>query len=318
MRCVAVTGLWLACSAATLAEPVKLTGAAIEEAVSGAVIAIDTPLGSKVPVRYFADGRVTGEAGDVAFYLGAPQDEGRWWVANYKLCHKWTRWFEGKDMCLVLKRDGDVIHWRDADGDTGTATIVEKAQASVKVAAAAPAPALPPPREKAVAATASLLPFTEVASLDAVPIAAVEVQPKASAAAPVIATPKRDPAKAIKAPVAASSKPGKTKSGAAPAKPAGIKNAAAATPAKASVPPPRPQQPTFRVTMVAPGDVLWIRQGPSRYHVPVGSIPHTGHGVSITGTCRGEWCPVKFGSYAGWANHWYLEPNPPHMARNDR
>lgn len=327
MRKGAVIGLALFVAPAALAEPVKLVGPAIEAAVRGAVIEIDTPIGTTVPVRYGTDGRVSGKAGSVAFFLGAAEDEGRWWVEQgYKLCHKWNRWFDGDEFCLVLKRDGDILHWRNGDGDTGTATIVKKAEPRPAiVAAATPKPA---PARKAVPAkpvpvmAAAMIPATTPATPAAA--TATDVSPKTAAAdTPKAAEPTATaPAIAKPAPTTSAAATVKTKPAAKTNPPKTPPTPVALTKPDLTKPDltkpattPSAADPTFRVTMVEPGDVLWIRQGPSMHHVPVGSIPHRGRGVAITGACRGEWCPVRFAGYKGWANHWYLEPDPPHMAR---
>lgn len=325
MRNRAALAMLLASASAVAAEPVKLVGKALEDAVSGAVVEIDTPLGTKVPLHYYPDGRVTGKAGDVAFYLGTPEDEGRWWIASsYKLCHKWQHWFDREDMCLVIKRDGTTIHWRDSDGDTGTATLVENPDgAPTVVAAAAPQPEA---SEKRVAALAPLLTADVTGSLPAKtspPAVAAEPEtpaapPVTAAAAPVPAetTPPPSAPKDAKPAVAPAPKTPAASAKGPKAKPRESKTAAAPEKAKAKqAAAPAPIERTFRVTMVSAGDVLWIRQGPSQDQAAVGSIPHQGQGVLITGMCQGEWCPVKYGRYAGWANHWYLEPETRDAAR---
>ena len=70
----------IALSAPVWADPVTLSGYTMREAVAGATVEIDTPIGTKVPVKYEADGSVSGEAGSVAFFLGSASDHGRWWA----------------------------------------------------------------------------------------------------------------------------------------------------------------------------------------------------------------------------------------------
>ena len=125
--------------AATVAEaqPDRLSGAEISQLVAGATIEIDTPLGTKLPIRYAADGKVAGQAGDLASYLGAASDTGRWWVASDQLCHKWNRWFDSEPQCLRLRKQGRTIHWRSQDGNSGTAMIA--IPAPIKAAAVPPA-----------------------------------------------------------------------------------------------------------------------------------------------------------------------------------
>ena len=105
------------------AEPAVLSGETLKAAVTGAVLEVETPLGVKVPIRYSEDGRVTGEARGLAYYLGAETDTGKWWVSSDRLCHKWSKWFDGVLQCIRISRQGSRIFWRRDDGETGTAVI---------------------------------------------------------------------------------------------------------------------------------------------------------------------------------------------------
>lgn len=132
LRHVIAIGCILAATAAG-AEPVRLSNQSITEAVSGSVLHIDTPLGTKLPVRYSQDGKLAGRAGGmVANYLGATADSGRWWVSNNRLCHKWKRWFEGQQQCLRLRKAGRRLLWRADSGKTGTATIASRSAPTAK------------------------------------------------------------------------------------------------------------------------------------------------------------------------------------------
>ena len=110
-------------TAAAAAEPVALKGSAIKETVAGAMVELDTPAGTKIPVRFGTDGLMSGEAGDLASFLGAPKDRGRWWAENDQLCTKWFRWFDAEKHCVHLEQDGKRIFWREDNGEKGTATI---------------------------------------------------------------------------------------------------------------------------------------------------------------------------------------------------
>lgn len=110
-----------------LAGPVPLANDELKLTVSGAVVEIDTPVGTTVPMRFGADGLVSAEAGVLAPVLGSAKDRGRWWVENDKLCTKWFRWFDAGVRCLTIARDGSRIYWRKVDdGETGTGTLVGK------------------------------------------------------------------------------------------------------------------------------------------------------------------------------------------------
>jgi len=113
--------------AATIAEAQssELSGPEIRQLVAGATVEIDSPMGTKLPIRYAADGQLFGEAGDLAPYLGAASDTGRWWVASDKLCHKWSRWFDAEPQCLRLTKEGRKIRWQSEEGNSGTAVIAE-------------------------------------------------------------------------------------------------------------------------------------------------------------------------------------------------
>jgi hypothetical protein len=119
-------------SASAAAEPSKLSGEAIKEIVAGAVLEVDTPLGLKVPLRYSEDGRVNGEARGLAYILGSQSDTGKWWVSSDRLCHKWTKWFDGVLQCLRISQEGSRIFWRRDDGETGTAVISKRASVVAK------------------------------------------------------------------------------------------------------------------------------------------------------------------------------------------
>ena len=107
-----------------VAEPAELSGRTLSEIVPGAMVQLDTPLGTKLPVRYAANGLITGEAGGLAWFLGSATDRGRWWIAGDRLCHKWFKWFDAEVQCLKLQRDGQQLYWSRDDGKTGTATLV--------------------------------------------------------------------------------------------------------------------------------------------------------------------------------------------------
>lgn len=83
-----------------------LSGDDIKQTVAGAVFAVDTPLGSTLPIAYGEDGRMSAEAGALAYLLGSPTDSGSWWISGNRLCQKWRRWFDGAVHCLRLSQEG--------------------------------------------------------------------------------------------------------------------------------------------------------------------------------------------------------------------
>lgn len=123
------------------AEPVQLTGETIKATLPGATLKLDTPLGMVVPIKFEGNGLMSGEAGQLASYLGSKRDRGRYWLHEDRVCYKWFRWFSGEQHCLLIQRDGQRIFWKRDDGETGTATLEEppKAEPSVPVITAKPA-----------------------------------------------------------------------------------------------------------------------------------------------------------------------------------
>jgi hypothetical protein len=72
------------------AEPSKLTGEALRQAVSGKTVLIATPIGS-LPIRYNSNGTMTGRAPAFVASLGTKRDRGQWWIADDRLCQRWYR-----------------------------------------------------------------------------------------------------------------------------------------------------------------------------------------------------------------------------------
>ena len=110
---------------AAFAGPVALSGDDLKRSLNGALIEMDTPLGTKIPVRFGTDGLVSGEAGDLAPLLGSARDRGRWWIDGDRICSKWFRWFDAEPQCLSVQQDGDRLFWQQDNGKKGTATLVE-------------------------------------------------------------------------------------------------------------------------------------------------------------------------------------------------
>jgi hypothetical protein len=269
-----------ACLCATIAQAQSstLSGPQINELVAGATVEIDTPLGTKLPIRYGGDGRISGEARDLASYLGAASDRGRWWVASDLLCHKWNRWFNSEPQCMRLSREGRLIHWRTQDGYSGTARISVPATIQAGIAL----PRAEPDRPKQIA------PPEVAPALEAAP----EKQPTEPSAGV-----HQPPQQAAKETVVAPAEP----------------PPATAAPAESPLPqhqaePKRVIQPMFKVVNVRSNDVLNIRSGPSADFDIIGELPPDSGGIAITSACRSRWCPVQHGSTSGWVNSAYLSP----------
>ena len=108
-----------------VAEPVQLAGDELRSAVSGKTVYLNVS-GFELPIRYNANGRMSGKMGTVAasFSRGdGASDSGKWWVDNDQLCQKWTSWMDGQPYCYKLTRNGAVVNWVRNDGHSGTARI---------------------------------------------------------------------------------------------------------------------------------------------------------------------------------------------------
>ena len=298
------------------AEPVPLDGAALNQRVKGATVHLDTPLGTSLPVRYSAEGLISGEAGALSWFLGSATDRGRWWIANDKLCHKWFKWFDAEVQCLRIKQDGQHLSWVRDDGKTGTATLI------------APEPVGKAPYALGVREDPRTIVSSNVA---ADTLGETTAKPHDRAAAPpahAIAT--ETPAAAAKLPVKAAStvpaKPAATPPAAAKTSPPVViamatmtpkfPAAAAAKPAAALQLVPTPQgggfaQVSYRVARVDADDVLNIRRWPSAEAEPIGVIRPDSQGVKLSGECRRDWCPVTHRGLTGWVNRYYLAEEDP-------
>lgn len=308
---------WLFCccfaAPVALAEPAALSSQALNETVAGAVIELDTPIGTKLPMRFGSDGLVSGEAGVLATFLGAAKDRGRWWVANDRLCIKWFRWFSSEPRCMEIRADGSRIFWRQDDGDTGTATLksapaMPKAKPPAELAATTTPPPADRPARAPVMAAAIALP-TPAVTPSQPPTPVVSASPAPDVGAPVKATPATTPLVATTVEVAKK---------VAPRTAGVIRDRAKAPEHIAQMPPAKPaiSQPASsteyaaqrlaRVARVDDDDMLNVRSGPSEYHEAVGIISPRGRGLIVTGACVADWCPIRHGKISGWVNRYYL------------
>jgi hypothetical protein len=280
--------------AASMAEAQSgLSGQQITDLVAGTTVEIDTPAGTKLPIRYGRDGKVAGDAGGLAWYLGAATDTGRWWVAADQLCHRWARWFNSEPKCIRLSKLGRTLLWQSQDGNSGMARIT--VPATIQAATALPALRLTPPPQEVVPPPASA--------------------PEAKAA-PEPGTGDSQPAHAAKAPAAPApgGEPSPAEAPAAQPPTAPAPAAPAPTPAP-KMPPPTKQvepksapAPLFMVANVRSDDVLNVRSGPSADFDIVGELPPGSRGIAITSECRSKWCPVRHHAASGWVNSAYLVP----------
>jgi len=301
---------WVLFATSAAAEPSALSGDAIRETFAGAIVEVDTPLGVKLPIQYFEDGRLSGEARGLAYMLGAPSDTGKWWVSSSgdRLCHKWSKWFDGVLQCLRLSRDGSRILWRRDDGETGTAAISTPS----RLATRAPSLSTPvserelPRFDSPPSSLASLTALPRVVPREATrqeaalaqeaPLTDEPVVQGAVTTAPIL---KREPAPVRKAEAKPLPVPPKDQVRATTAP----KQTAMVEPSRASS--TRLTQ-SFKVWGVAAYDMLNVRNGPSADYMATGAIPPDALGVRIVGECVAEWCPISHRGMRGWVNSFFL------------
>jgi hypothetical protein len=272
------------CAMIAQARSSDLSGQQINDLLAGATIEIETPVGTRLPVRYGRNGKLFGKAGGLGWYLGAATDTGEWWVTGDQLCHRWSRWFGSEPQCLRLRKQGRIIRWRKQDGHSGTATIsmspgtrvatvVPSAQPSPKKAAAPPETP-PAPRKAPAPADTPRHPLDEVAG------DAGKAAPHPPMPAPAT---QEDPV--LPEPVP-------------PTQPDEVPQEQAE--------PKRATEPLFKVAKVRSDDVLNVRSGPSADFDVVGALPPGSRGIAITSACRSQWCPVRHPTIRGWVNSAYL------------
>jgi SH3 domain-containing protein len=293
-----------ACLGATMAQAqsAELSGQQISDLVAGATVEIETPLGTKLPVRYARNGRVSAEAGGLAWFLGSATDKGRWWVTSDQLCHKWNQWLGSEPQCMRLSKAGRIIHWRSQDGYTGTATIT--VPPTIQAAAAVPIPASPPPAQR------DHIKGVEAGEDAPAPAGLPEEQ---------AALPGKDTEASQPAAEETTTQPSPAKLPSENGPPTNTPPAEAAAPPSTKPPQPQPEPkravqppaPMFRVVNVRSDDMLNVRSGPSADFDIVGGLPPGSRGIAITSACRAAWCPVRHGSVNGWVNTVYLAPEVP-------
>jgi hypothetical protein len=269
------------CSLMTLADAqsVDLTGPEISALIAGATAEIDTPLGARLPISYARDGQLTGDARQLALYLGATSDTGRWWVASDQLCHQWTQWFGSEPQCLRLRKEGGRIRWWNQNGTSGTA-VLTAAPTKIAISAAAATGGWDARLRNLAEATAPASAALQT-RLPAQPATAAGEQ----------STPAETPVAALLLPDASARAPGKQPT---------------STPATPPSPGKRATDAAYMVANVERDDVLNVRRGPSTEFDVIGELQPGSRGVAITGACRSGWCPVQHEATRGWVNRTYL------------
>ena len=103
----------------------RLTGAALQTAMSGAVLLCKTVYGDPCTIELLPDGQMVGRAG----YANEDCDEGRWWVEGDFWRRQWNRWSYGETSSLMTTIVGDRIGWFDAGGRLVDAAVIRRADA---------------------------------------------------------------------------------------------------------------------------------------------------------------------------------------------
>lgn len=255
--------------ASSRAEQAALSGAAIEKAVTGAAVHLDTPLGVALPLVFHADGTVSGTAGRLAFYLGTAADRGTWWVANGRLCQRWKRWFDGETSCMQIFKSGPKFAWQMDDGKSGTARIVSPPSARQAEAQQIATPSI------------GASPMGQPIIVPPVPVLVAERSGGAELGTEVSLR-HQELQRAVPA----------------------LGNAA-----KPPVVQPERNHQGFRVVGVHSNDTLNLRVRPGTDASIVGTVPADARGLTAMGSCLRAWCLVRYGRSVGWANAAYLAPN---------
>ena len=97
-------------SVSSIANAKTLTGDYLKSTLQGRVLNLSTQLGA-LPIRYEADGTMSGKSKKMAKFMGFSADQGRWWVSGGKLCQKWKKLFDKRTICYRLNRVGKKIRW---------------------------------------------------------------------------------------------------------------------------------------------------------------------------------------------------------------
>ena len=108
-------------------EATSLTEDELRQAITGKTIYLNVS-GFDLPIRYKANGRMTGSMGTVAatFSKGdGSRDSGRWWIESNQLCQRWTSWLDAKTHCYRIIRRGETVYWSRDDGVSGTVRLAD-------------------------------------------------------------------------------------------------------------------------------------------------------------------------------------------------
>jgi GntR family transcriptional regulator/MocR family aminotransferase len=88
-----------------------LRGTALERALEGASIYLETVYGDPCTIELHRDGQMTGRAG----FADEDCDSGRWWVEGDRWFRQWQSWAYGEAVGYYTVIDGSAIKWFDAN-----------------------------------------------------------------------------------------------------------------------------------------------------------------------------------------------------------
>jgi len=103
-----------------------LHGEHLRKTIAGKTVHLQTGMGFELPISYSHNGTMAAKTQAMTAALAGearPNDKGKWWIADTKLCQRWQNWLEGKTYCFVLSLDGSTVYWRSNNGRSGTARI---------------------------------------------------------------------------------------------------------------------------------------------------------------------------------------------------
>jgi hypothetical protein len=109
------------------AEGERYSDSDIQRLIVGKRIYLAAPLGGEFPLNYRRSGTVDGSGEAVGLgRLAKPNDTGKWWIREDRLCQQFSTWYKGAPMCFELYRTGErTLKWIRDNGQTGTARIGE-------------------------------------------------------------------------------------------------------------------------------------------------------------------------------------------------
>jgi hypothetical protein len=55
-------------------------------------------------------------SGEVRGIEGGKRDKGKWSAKSDRMCVKWDNWMNGRELCMFLKKDGNLLHRKNTAG----------------------------------------------------------------------------------------------------------------------------------------------------------------------------------------------------------